>query len=108
MGVNVTISNLNCYCVPLVEADFKDIAAIYIILCVNSDKSWTVIDVGQSGELGERINNHDRIDCWKRKCLNNNIWVCIYPMPTLKYTKENRLKLESELRSKYHNLCGKR
>ena len=105
--VPLKINGLNCVCVPLSKADFSDIAAIYIILCVNDDGSYKVIDIGQSGKLGERINTHDRKNCWKRKCPHGNIWVCVYKMPSKIYTKQDRLDLEKKWRAKHHNLCGK-
>ena len=107
-SVSVTIGNLNFQCVRISDADFKDIAAIYVIICVASNGNWNVLDVGQSGELGDRIDNHDREDCWKRNCLNQTIWVCIYPMPSNKYTKQDRLDIEKKLRNQYNPKCGNR
>jgi len=107
-STSLTIDGLATICVPLADADFSDIAAIYIIICVASDGSWTIIDIGQSGELGTRIDSHDRQDCWRRKCHNGNIWVCVYPMPTKTYSKQDRLDVEHSLRSKHTNLCGSR
>jgi hypothetical protein len=105
---NLTIDGLYSVCVPLSNANFSDVAAIYIIICVNPDGSWTIIDIGQSGELGTRIDLHDRRECWKRKCSTGNIWVCVYPMPANKYSKQERLNLERNLRSQHTNLCGER
>lgn len=105
---SLTISGYAFQCVPLSDADFNDVAAIYVIICVSSGGSWVVIDVGQSGELGSRIDNHDRKSCWERKCKSGNIWVCVYKMPTATYTKADRLALEDRLRGMYTNLCGKR
>ena len=95
-------------CVRLAEANFKDLAAIYIILSVGEDRKYTVIDVGQSGELGTRIDSHDRMDYWKRNCPTGNIWVCAYPMPTDTYSKDDRLKFEQALRHEYNPHCGDR
>jgi len=105
-NVNLTIEGYPFVCVPLSEANFNDLAAIYIIICVSQDGSWTTLDVGQSGELGSRINSHERKDSWRRKC--QNIWVCAYRMPTDKYTREDRLGIERFLRQKLQPLCGER
>ena len=102
-STTLTIDGLSAVCVPLDDADFSDIAAIYIIICVAPDGSWTIIDIGQSGEVGTRIDSHDRRDCWKRKCPKGNLWVCVHPMPTKTYTKQDRLDLEHSLRSKHSN-----
>jgi|GEM_PF-3432314 len=39
----VTIGGLPFQCVKFSEADFSDIAAIYVILCVDKNGRWTVI-----------------------------------------------------------------
>jgi len=57
--VTVTISGRPFSCVSLAQADFVDMDAVYVILCVKPDKSWTVLDVGQTGELGSRIDSHE-------------------------------------------------
>jgi len=106
--VPVTIEGKNFQCVRLADADFNNIAAIYVIICVAKDSSWTVLDVGQSGELGDRIDNHDRRQCWLNNCPNKNVWVCIYPMPSKDYSKQDRLDLERELRDELNPPCGKR
>lgn len=104
---DVTIYNLPFKCVRLSEADFSDFAAIYVILCVGEGGKWKVIDVGQSGEVGTRINSHDREECWKKNCPNGNIWVCIYKTPSSQYTKEQRVALEGQIRDSYKPNCGK-
>jgi hypothetical protein len=95
-------------CVPLAEANFADRAAIYVIICVAADKTWTVLDVGQSGEVGSRIDAHDRGECWKRNCPSGNIWVCVHRMPTSTFTKEQRLARESAIRTATKPKCGSR
>jgi len=95
-------------CVNLSEADFNDFSAIYVILCVDDNGGWKVLDVGQTGELGDRIDDHDRKNCWDRECSNRNIWVCYHKMPTDKYTKQDRLDFEEKLRNHYNPPCGKK
>lgn len=107
-SVNLTIDGLSCACTRLADANFSNIAAIYIVICVAQDKSWTIVDIGQSGKVGNRIDNHDRQDCWKRKCPSGNTWVCVYPTPTARYSEQDRLNLEHQLRSQHSNLCGVR
>jgi len=70
MSTNVTIREYLFVCVPSAQADFSGMAAIYVILCVAQDGSWTVLDVGQSGQVGTRIDDHDRRVCWERNCPN--------------------------------------
>ena len=106
--VNVTIGGYQFACYPLANAGFINIAAVYVILCVAQSGATTVLDVGQSGELGERIESHPRRDSWFHHCPAGNIWVCIYPTPTNQVTKEQRLTLESTLRQQYKPPCGER
>jgi len=106
--VSIIFNGLAFQCVRLSDADFKDIAAIYVIICVDKNGDWEVLDVGQTGELGDRIDSHDRQKCWGNNCPNKNIWVCAYTMPSSKYTKQDRLDVEQKLRDKYNTPCGKR
>lgn len=108
MPANLTISGYPFTCVPLADINFADVAAIYVILCVAEDGSWTVLDVGQSGEVGDRLDTHDRKRCWEQCCPNRNIWVCVHPTPSTKYTRQQRMQLESDLRRQLAPKCGKR
>ena len=108
MATNVTIGGRTFVCVRLSEADFTDVAAVYVILCVAENGSWAVLDVGQSGQVGSRIDDHNRRACWAKNCANNNVWVCVYRMSSSQYTRQDREKLEQELRDLYRPPCGKR
>ena len=105
--VNVTIGGKLFTCLRLEKADFSDIAAVYAVISVARDGSWSVLDVGQSKELGERIDGHDRKECWQRNCNNGDIWVCIYPMPSSRYSKYDRLQFEEYLRQGNSPPCAK-
>lgn len=107
MATELTIGGKSFACVKLSEADFKDVAAIYVVICVDAQGQWTVLDVGQSGQVGTRIDDHDRRDCWTRNC-KNNIWVCVHTMPSSRFTKQDREQLESQLRTQYKPVCGKK
>ena len=104
----LTIYNLPFKCTRLSDADFSDRAAIYVIICVISKDDWEVIDVGQSGELGTRIDTHERKRCWEQHCPNGNIWVCIYPMPSSSFSKQQRIELEGKIRDEYNPVCGEK
>lgn len=108
MATNRTICGYPFACVPLAQADFSDVAAIYVILCVDQGGAPTVLDVGQSGQVGSRIDDHDRKACWVRNCPNGNIWVCIHRTPSSQYTKQQREQIESTLRAQLNPKCGKR
>ena len=106
--LSVTIGGKLFACVRVKDADFKDVAAVYVVICVAGDGNWSVLDVGQTGELGDRIDGHDRRGCWEENCPSGNIWVCVYPMPTAQYTRDDRLQFERYLRQMYNPPCGKR
>ncbi len=84
------------------EIDKKliDRAAIYVVL----DSKDNVIDVGQSGETGTRLANHERKPCWDR---NGGKWFAVKWMPSDNYSKEDRERIESEIRDDKDPPCGK-
>mgnify|MGYP000859486935 FL=1 len=45
-----------------VDISFNDVPGIYII----ATSGGNIVDVGETGHLGERINCHDRRPCWDR------------------------------------------
>lgn len=93
---------------PLREVGSVNVAAIYVIIGVQENGSFKYLDVGQSGELGERLDNHPRQDCWRRHCPYENLWVCVYQTPSAQFSKEQRLALEKKLRTELSPPCGER
>lgn len=75
-------------------------AAIYVILNAKND----VIDVGQSGEAGIRLLAHERKSCWDRY---GGKWFAVKWMPSDKYSRKDREKLEGFIRSE-KTPCGVR
>ena len=106
MATNLTIEGAPFACVRLAEADFADVAAVYVVICVASGGSWKALDVGQSGSVGSRIDAHDRKDCWRRNCPSGNIWVCVHRMPSS--STQQREELERSLRRSLNPPCGDR
>jgi len=78
-----------------------DRAAIYVIL----DSNNAIIDVGQSGQTGTRLLTHERKHCWDRY---GGKWFAIKRMPSDQYSREDREKLESEIRNQENPPCGER
>jgi len=76
-----------------------DRAAVYLVLAGN-DK---VIDVGQSGETGTRLVSHERKPCWDR---NGGKWFCIRWMPSDRYSREDRERVEHDIRINESPTCG--
>lgn len=92
-------------CVKLSEADFADNSAIYVVLCYQRNRSWTILDVGRVGPVGTRIDDYEKYASWVSSCTKDNLWVCIYRMPSPQYTREDREQFEAQLRKEYEPLC---
>jgi hypothetical protein len=77
-------------------------SGVYAILGRNGTGGWAVVDIGESGDLRNRIDGHDREACWNRE--TSSSWsVAAY------YCDEpTRMRVESALRSQYNPPCGKR
>ena len=79
-------------------------AAVYVIICALSGKNH-VMDVGESGEVGVRIGEHDRKPCWERNC-TGGLSVYLRYMPSSTNTPADRRELERKIRDKYSPPCG--
>lgn len=76
-------------------------AAVYVIICRAPDNGYYVKDVGESGEVGIRIANHNRRSCWERNC-NGSLSVYLRYMPSSEgYTAADRRKIETIIRNQY-------
>lgn len=86
-------------------AKLKNVAGVYVVLCKQANSRWHVIDVGESGDVKDRIDNHDRKDCWKRNC-QGTIGVAV--LYTSGWTADQRRVLERKIRDEFSPPCGKR
>lgn len=86
--------------------ELKNEAGIYIIAC-SDGKQFKVIDVGESDKIKNRIDTHDRKDCWKRNCKSGNIEFGVLYTPDMR--EEERIKIEMGIRNspKRDVPCGK-
>jgi len=76
-------------------------AAIYVIL----NSSNTIIDIGQSGQAGTRLLTHERKPCWY---IYGGKWFAIKWIPSDRYGREDREKLEHRIRSREDPPCGEK
>jgi len=83
----------------------KNQAGVYVILDKRSDGKWWVIDVGESTEVKNRVENHDRSGCWQR---NNSGTLGIAVLYTPGWSAEQRRSLESKIREAFNPVCGVR
>lgn len=77
-------------------------AGVYVIWCKNGE-FWSILDVGESENVLERINNHDRADCWTRNC-SGTIWYSA----TYIADQSQRVDLENRIRIRERVICGER
>lgn len=77
-------------------------SGVYAILeALPTYGQYKVIDVGESGNVRERVDNHDRKDCWRRHA-KGQLSVAAY------YCNEaTRVTIERELRAHFDPPCGK-
>lgn len=92
---------------PFLLSNFKaiDRAAVYAILCKGSNGEYTPLYIGETGELGTRLETHNKKDCWRKNC-KGILYVAIYYTPSSFYTAEDRRKIERELIAQYRLICN--
>lgn len=78
-----------------VDASFRTVAGIYLI----TTSQGTIVDVGETENLKERIPNHERRDCWAK---NNGVNLYFHH----ENNQEQRLKKEKLFRIKGNLACG--
>ena len=82
-------------------------SGIYVILTRNPlyNSQWSVIDVGESGTLRSRIENHDSAPEWNQHSMGQLGVATFY---TNGWQYSDRLKLEQLIRQQYQPPCGVR
>ena len=87
------------------EDDLNNQSGVYVILGKehSHDTDYLLIDIGQAGEVRERIETHDRADCWEEQECEELAFAVRY------VDKAERMKIERELRKQYDDIpCGER
>jgi len=78
-------------------------SGVYAIHC-EKDSKYFLIDVGESGDVKDRVEKHDRKDCWKKEC-STTLTYSEYLTPNLQ--QAGRKKIEQAIRAKFNPPCGK-
>jgi len=78
-----------------VNISFKAVAGIYLI----TNSQGTIVDVGETENLKERIPNHERRDCWSK---NNGVNLYFH----YEANQQQRLSKEKQFRVKSNPACG--
>ena len=79
-------------------------SGVYAIHCY-LDGKYYLIDIGESSEVKNRVENHDRKECWGKNC-KGTLTVSVYYTPGLQ--QQGRINVEQELRQQYDPICGKK
>jgi len=82
----------------------KSEAGVYVVWCEN-EGNWSVLDVGEAGDVKERVENHDRIHCWEEHCPGTIYYSATY---TSDLQQADRMKIEGKIRSLANPPCGSR
>ena len=77
-------------------------SGVYVILCQNNG-NYNTIDVGESGDIKDRIEHHERGPCWKRNC-NSTLSAAVLYTPNM--TADQRRGIESAIRKSFNFPCG--
>lgn len=78
-------------------------SGVYLISIVGNDGSHTVLDIGESANVHNRVKTHDRKDQWNANSQGRTLHVSSY------YCDEaNRMLIESHLRGIFNPVCGVR
>jgi hypothetical protein len=81
------------------KSNFNNVKGIYVIYASNI---W--LDVGETDNLGERIPNHERKNCWKSHANNEIVYLLFLAVSDY----DQRLEIESALRERLKPACGDR
>lgn len=77
-------------------------SGVYVILGKSGGNTWTIVDIGESQSVRERIENHDRQPAWQR-CGHQELAAAVLYVP-----ERHRMLIERELRIHYDPPCGDR
>src|SRR3989338_5655850 len=83
-----------------------DRAAVYAILCSRPDGRYDVVYMGETGQAGTRLSNHERAACWSQNC-RGSLYVAVFWTPSDQYSADDRRKIEIELRDQYNTPCNR-
>ena len=75
---------------------------VYVIYCKTND-SYSVLDVGESENMNERVKNHDRKDCWEKNCKDTIVYA-----EMKEADEDKRRAIEKTIRDKTDPPCGEK
>jgi len=81
-------------------------AGVYAIMAQTSTNNYKVVDVGESATVRQRVENHDRTDCWRRNSTPYGPRYAVLYTPGVQ--QPGRVKIEQRIRNTYNPPCGDR
>ena len=90
----------------LSRIDLIDRAAVYVILDKRSNGEYYVVYVGETGQAGTRLANHERSECWNNAS-SGTLYVAIKWTPAGGYTVDGRREIEKAIRDEYDPSCNR-
>jgi hypothetical protein len=99
--MGITIGNIGFEGPFATSGQLQSRSGVYAILGRNTG-DWIVVDIGESGDVKSRVENHDRKAQWQR---------CGYPIlnaAAFYCDAAARMKIEKQLRQQYNPVCGDR
>lgn len=102
--MSITIGNYDFSGPFKSTSSLEDKGGIYAILTPSTANNYKVLDVGESGNVKSRVENHDRKSCWERNANSGGLSYAVYYTPGM--TESERQKIEHEIREKSKPTCG--
>ncbi len=84
-------------------ANLEHARGVYAVLCEFGDGHRSVIDVGESEDVRDRVENHDRRDCWRQNC-TGTLGIAVYYTPG--WSTVERRTLVQKIRAEFDPPCG--
>lgn len=77
-------------------------SGVYVITRQLTNGSYKIIDVGESRNISERIQSHDRMNQWNMASNSSfNVWTCLAD-------QNQRMIIERDIRIAYEPICGQK
>ncbi|MCZ6804095.1 MAG: GIY-YIG nuclease family protein [Proteobacteria bacterium] len=81
------------------NTSFQSLGAVYVVLRKRYATNFSVLYIGQTGDLSRRFDDHHQQSCFDR---NGKTHIGIHPKPT----ETKRFEIESDLLGNYTTMCN--
>ncbi|UCG78772.1 MAG: hypothetical protein JSV21_02755 [Nitrospirota bacterium] len=83
--------------------ELNEKAGVYAVVCLMSNQKHFLLDVGESDDIRNAIEYHDRKDCWISNCKGNILVAALY---TKEMDGRGRQDIADFIRSREFAPCG--